>query len=498
MLKTYSGDYIQGRFIKCKDPNGAVVSQNPGDLGESKVSIPFSYEHVQEACSAARTAFKMWRRLRAQARLDALNRYASTLREHSKNVAEIMTLEIGRPLWETTLEISHTCSLIDYFVAQGSQTELELKQAISDTETIGRVRFFSKGIFAIISPSIQPVLVTHSALVPALVHGNTVVLKSSRHAPLTAQIIAELMHQSGMPSGVFNCIHGNADSSRRLVCHADIDGVFYSGSAETAKAVHKQLSDDFNKTLVLEVGGKNSTVIWHDANYSKALHETIFSSFVSTGQRCTSNGRVFVHDKIFDRFLADFHQLAKRCKVGYGFASPFFGPLISERAVESYLRYQGMAVREGCEEIMRGKVLERERKGYYVSPSIHLTQGFDTKSIYQQNEVFGPDVAFYRIRETDEALSVLGASPARLVTSVYSTTREVYQLFVEDLTTGLLNWNLPTTQVTYHLPYGSPAGNFRPMGSLAGYQCLWPMSSLESRGDFELPLPVELTSSFAL
>lgn len=494
MKLTYLGDYIQGRFTKCKAPNGVISSLNPGDLNDAKVAVPFSFDSIQEATTAARSSFRTWRRMKAPLRLEFAGRYAKALRLRAQEIAETISTETGRPLWETTLEVEQTANLIDYFITQGSQTQLQLKQATATTETVGMVRFFSRGVFAVISPSVQPLLVPHSHFIPALINGNTVILKSSSRAPFTAQLVAEIMHQSGFPSGVFNLLHGQADSARRLVTHADVNGVFYTGNHETGQKLHKQLSDDFRKTLVLEIGGKNTTIIWEDANYSKALHETLFSAYVSSGQRCTSTGRVFVHDKIFDRFLSDFHNLSKKCRVGYAFESSFMGPLVSEAAVENYLRYQGMAVREGCEEVMRGKVLDRDRKGYYVSPSIHLALSFDTKSIYQQNEVYGPDVAFYRVKDVEEVISInLGSTPT-LVTSVYSSAHDIYQVFIDDLKSGVLNWNLPTTEVSYQLPYGSPAGNFRPMGSLAGYQCAWPISSLESHGDYEIPLPQELSS----
>ncbi len=488
----YSGDYLQGKFIKCKDPNGTVSSVNPGNLDAPTTSIPFSYEHIHLAVAAAQTSYKTWQRQKPSDRIAALVNYAKILGEASPALAAQMSSETGRPRWECSLELSQTLVLIDNFVESAKTFNYELKTD-ARKNMLGFVRYHARGVFAVISPSVQPLLLPHSYFVPALIHGNAVILKGSRHAPLCAQMIAECMHQAGIPSGIFNLVQGNAEVARRLVMHPGVDGVFFSGSEETAQKVHKQLSDNLTKTLVLGVSAKNSAIIWKDATFDKALRETLFAAFVSAGQRCTSTGRILVHTDIFDKFVAGFHALAKRCRIGYGLdeaRAPFMGPLISEVAVENYLRYQGIAVREGCEELMRGKILEKEKKGYYVSPSIHIAEECNLKSIYQMNEVSGPDVVFYRISDLDEIAQIVRAPG--LVTSVYSS-RENYVRVLDEIQMGLVNWNLPTTEVNYALTYGGPNGSFRPMGAtLAHHQCLFPTASLECPIDHRLELPAEL------
>ncbi|MBI1861611.1 MAG: aldehyde dehydrogenase family protein [Deltaproteobacteria bacterium] len=270
-----------------------------------------------------------------------------------------------------------------------------------------------------------------------------------------------------------------------------MDGVFFVGSAETGHKIHKQTSENYQKSLVLEISAKNAAVIWEDANLQKAVTESLFGAFATAGQRCTSTGRIFVHKKIFDRFLDDIHSMAKKCRIGYALSDsrpPFMGPLISEETVENYLRYQGIAVREGCEEVMRGKTLEKENKGYYVSPSIHWATQFDPKSIYQQSEVFGPNVTLYQIGDLEEIIDILGKTAPGLVGSIYAS-KETYLRLIDEMRVGILNWNLPTTQVSYELPYGAPSGNYRPMGSLAPYQCTFPTASLQAGVDDALPIP---------
>lgn len=492
--RQYLGDYIQGKFVKRKDASGTIESSNPGDLESPKRLVPFNYEHIHLAVSASQGAFRIWKRQAIEKRLEWLMAYRGRLTETSTEIANQISLETGKPLWEAKEEITSTLLLIDTFTSSVKRFSPETRTDLGE-HTTGIVRLIARGVFGVVSPSIQPFLIPHTYFIPALIYGNAVILKGARHAPLSCQFIAECMHNAGIPSGVFNFVQGSAEIARRLVGHPGIDVVCFSGSQETAQKIHKQLGDDLTKSLVLDVSAKNATVIWNDANIEKALRETLYAAFVTAGQRCTSTGRVLVHRKVFDRFVTGLHSLAKKCRIGYGLdpdREAFMGPLISEEAVENYLRYQGIAVREGCEEVMRGKLLEKELKGHYVSPSIHVPGEFDLKSIYQSNEVIGPNVAVYSVENLDDIGRIV-RTPG-LVSSVYSS-RETYLRILDEIQMGLVNWNLPTTEVNYQLSYSGANGTFRPMGvPMASFQCLYPTSTIECEPDSAMRLPDVLPS----
>jgi len=277
--------------------------------------------------------------------------------------------------------------------------------------------------------------------------------------------------------------------------------VLYTGSYETGLKVQKQLLSDYWKIVVLDMVGKNGVLIWDDSNYHQALHETVYSAFLTTGQRRTTASRVLVHHSLLERFQKDFHALAKKASVGYGYTpseqAPFLGPLLNDEAVENYIRYQGIAVREGCEEIMRGKSLERNPKGHYVSPSIHLVTTPDPKSVYQKSEIFGPNVALYGVEDLEQAIEVLNLSQHGLVASVYSKNRDIFQRACENVRVGTLHWNRPTHTATYRLPRGGlkKSGNSRVMGSLAWQQLTYPVTSTERETGWKLDqLPKSLPS----
>lgn len=484
--RTCRGDYIQGNFVKVRDPNGRVLSKNPGDLDQRDLEFPFSYEHVAEAVGAGRVGFRSWRRIPASDRYEAVTRYLDLLKKRAEEVATALTLEAGRPLWETREEVSETARLVEYYLSQPSPTTSEVTVSLEDQPGVkGAFRYLPRGVMVVISPSVLPVFLTHSHFIPALLHGNTVVVKSSKFAPFTCQMLAEMANDAGLPGGVLNLVHGDAELARRLVAHPDVQGVFFTGSHEKSLKIRKELVSDTGKILVVESPGKNAAVVWEDCGYAKALHETLAAAFLTTGQRYTSTRRVFVHDSRFDRFVSDFHQLAKRCRIGYGMQegdnAPFMGPMLSEAKMESYLRYQGIAVREGGEEIMRGKALEKEKRGYYVSPSIHVVAKLNPKSVYQKDPFFGPNVAVFRVHDVDETIELLNQSSFGLVASVYTGKRDIFLRFLEDTQVGRIYWNLPTTKPCYRLPVlgVKKSGNDRPMGSFAFQQCTYPMSSVE-------------------
>jgi succinylglutamic semialdehyde dehydrogenase len=502
--RQYLGSYFLGRFVPITDSNGEIESRNPGDLDTPVVKCAFSYDHVQEAVASAARGSLPWKRMALSDRLTALFHYRKVLEERSDFIAQLISFETGIPFWEARSEMLETLSILDYYLESAKLTPLESHSREAGSGYATQVNHFPRGIAAIITPAIHPIADTHVHLIPALIYGNTAVVKASRKAPLVGQAIAEAMHDAQMPPDVFNLVQGDSEVARRLVGHPDVQIVFYTGSYDTAVKIQKQVLSDYWKVLVLDMAGKNGVLVWDDAHYAQALQETVYSAFLTTGQRRTTASRVLVHSSLVDRFQNDLHALAKKASVGYGYTpsaeGPFMGPLLHDEAVEHYIRVQGIAVREGCEEIMRGKSLERSPKGHYVSPSIHRVVKADPKSVYQKTEIFGPNIALYSIDDLEEAIEVLNLSQHGLVASVYTQNRDVFLRACENVRVGMLHWNRHTHTDTYRLPRGGikKSGNSRPMGSLAWQQCTYPVASTERLDGWDkLSLPKSLPTGGA-
>lgn len=202
---------------------------------------------------------------------------------------------------------------------------------------------------------------------------------------------------------------------------------------------------------------------------------------MSTGQRCSGTSRVILHDKIADQFTDKFYQAAKKLTIGHWSKNPFMGPLINGAAVEKYIRFQEMANRENCESLMRGKALELDHKGHYVTPSIHLVKSFDAKSLYQKTEIFGPNVAIYRSSDFDKAMEMVNSTGYGLVMALFSKNKELYETALLKARVGLLNWNRTTNGASSRLPFGGmgKSGNDRPSAHFAIQYCTVPVASLE-------------------
>lgn len=472
----FLGSYVQGKFQLPEEPTGSLTSRNPGDLKQPELFIPFNYDDIGAAVQAARHAAVHWRRLSPGDRLGALSRYNDLIAKKSEHLALVMSRQVGTPYWECLEEVRETVQFIRQSLASSEIPSDELN--VRD----GMVFPHPRGVAGVISPGIQSVLGVHLHWIPAAQYGNTVVIKASRNAPLVGQAIAEIAHESGLPPGVLNIIHGDKEVARRLAIHPDVQTVFFTGSYETGIEIKKAIAADPNKICVLDMVGKNSTLLWEDAPYEHALHDILFSAFVTTGQRRTTASRILVHKTLMDRFQSDLHGLAKKIPVGYGGGQdsdgPFMGPLLNQDTYDNYIRYQSIAVRDGCEEIMRGKGLERDQKGYYVAPSIHRVHAPNASSVYQKTEIHGPNIALYQVSDLDEASELLNHPQYGLVASVYSADRDIFQKLVPEIQVGLLYWNLPTVRAEYRHPSSGirRSGNSRPMGSWARFQCTYPMT----------------------
>jgi succinylglutamic semialdehyde dehydrogenase len=270
-----------------------------------------------------------------------------------------------------------------------------------------------------------------------------------------------------------------------------VDGVLFTGSYETGLKIKQKTLEQYWKILALEMGGKNATIVWNDADLNKAVHDTVVGAFMSTGQRCSGTSRVILHDEIADQFVERFYETAKKLTIGHWKDNPFMGPLINAGAVEKYLRFQEIASREGAERLMRGKALDLDHQGYYVTPSICLVPEFREDSVYQKTEIFGPNVSIYRTRDLEHALKINRSTGYGLVTAIFSKSKQVYEDVLLGARTGLVNWNRTTNGASSRLPFGGfgKSGNDRPSADFAVLYCTMPVASLED------PTPLDLKSS---
>lgn len=491
----FAGDFIYGRFQPVENADEEWEVRSPANLKDTVIRLSARYAHVDRAVQAARDAYLPWAHLGISKRKEYMLRLKEVFLARAGELAEIISRETGKPLWETKGEASALANKIDITLNHSLKLvdEEEVKDALPGVS--GFIRHKPRGVMTVIGPFNFPAHLPNGHIVPALATGNTIVFKPSDKTPATGQWMAQCFDQAQFPPGVFNLIQGQVETGKRLVTHDDVDGVLFTGSYEVGLKIKQDTLTHFRKILALEMGGKNASIVWDDADIKKATYESLIGSFMTSGQRCSCTSRIIVHRKVRDQFVDQFYANAKKIKIGHWREPVFMGPLISADSVEKFIRYQEIAKREGAESLMRGKALSLDYEGYYVTPSINLVQKFDSKSVYQKSEIFGPNVAIFTVEDFDEALAINNSSGFGLVMSLFTKNRALYEKALIEAQVGVLNLNRTTNGASSRLPFGgmNKSGNDRPSAHYAVQYTTVPVSSLEDNTGFPTgALPVGL------
>jgi succinylglutamic semialdehyde dehydrogenase len=483
------GNYLNGAFI-LPPTSGISASENeierynPSNSDQLLWKMLVNYSAVDEIIDSAVNGYKKWRTSSLDERKSCLQRFQEIVLSRQAEIAEAIAMETGKPLWEAKTEAQSLASKINVTI-EDSLPRIQKKTLVNTMpETDGHVIYKSLGPCLIIGPFNFPCHLANGQITSALIAGNSIIFKPSEKTAYSGQLLIECFHQAGFPEGVINLIQGDGEVARRLVKDRKIRGVYFTGSKEVGLNVLKSTYQDLGKLVALELGGKNASIIHKDANLELALSETLKGAFLTSGQRCTSTSIVAIHSSLINQFIERFHDISKKIIIDHPIEhnkTPFMGPLIDQKALDSYLTFVGMAKREGIQEVMRGKQLEKKYKGYYASPSIHLAEKFDPSSLFLSSEIFGPNCTFVPYQEIDEAIAIANSTEFGLAASVFTQDKSIYELALRDVEAGLLNCNRSTVGASAKLPFGGikNSGNYRPAAVATIDSCVYQMASLE-------------------
>ena len=496
------GNYFRGNFHQPpvsgpKAVDKIIERECPADLDTLLWRLPVDYRHVDKVAESAVDGFAFWKKVERKERIRLLKNYQEQLISKKQQMAEAIALESGKPLWEATGEAAAVIGKIDTTIEDSLPRIEEQKFVDIMPNTTGRIFFKPLGPSLVIGPFNFPCHLANTQILSSLIAGNSIIFKPSEKACYSAQVMVECFHQAGFPKGVINLIQGDGETAARLVKEKSIKGIYFTGSKEIGCEIVKTLSGDLSKLVALELGGKNPAIVHKDAEIDHTLVELLKGAFWTCGQRCTSTALVVIHKEIMEEVISRFHELAKKIVVDHPLEhekEPFMGPLVDQKALDNYLLFMGMAKRENIKEIMRGKQLEKGKRGYYVSPSIHLAEDYNPKSHFLTNEIFGPNVTFIPYESIDQAINIANATEYGLAASVFSKSSDIYQRCIEELDVGLMNFNRATCGASAKLPFGGVknSGNYRPAAVAAIDSCVYQMSGLdlESQG-FAAPSSVK-------
>jgi aldehyde dehydrogenase (NAD+) len=311
------------------------------------------------------------------------------------------------------------------------------------------------GVVGMVTPWNFPSAIPAWKLAPALVCGNTVVLKPASAAPLSGWRLVEALHEAGLPKGVVNFVAGSGgELGQALVDAPPLKAISFTGSCQIGAWLHAEASKR-RLRIQLEMGGKNPTIVLADADFNAAVENTVNAAFFSTGQKCTATSRAIVEDAIYDRFLDAVVERTRKLKVGDGMQPGIdFGPCIDQAQLDTVLRYIEIGRGEaGAPKIGGRRLTEGDfRRGYFVEPTIFadVTQ----EMTIAREEIFGPVLAVMRARDFEDAMRIANDIPFGLSASIQTTNLSRVFEFVYRMEAGLLTVNLPSAGVEYQLPFG--------------------------------------------
>jgi aldehyde dehydrogenase (NAD+) len=447
-------NFINGEWVESRSGK-AYENRNPANAEELiGMFVSSTEEDADAAVDAAKEAYKTWRLFPAPKRAEILFRAAELLVQRKEEFSKDMTREMGKVLAEARGDVQEAIDMTYYMAGEGRRlfgqttpSELPNKFAMSVRQSVG--------VCALITPWNFPMAIPSWKMMPALISGNTVVIKPAQDTPLSVYNLVQVLTEAGVPRGVVNLVGGSGSTvGAALTANSDVPVVSFTGSTEVGRVISKTCAPDF-KHCSLEMGGKNIIIVMDDANLDLAVDGAVWGGFGTTGQRCTAASRLAVHKSVYKEFVERFVERVKSLKVGNGLdSSTEMGPCINEQQLKTVMSYVEIGKNEGAKLLTGGNRLDRAEfaKGWFHEPTVFGDCSSNMR--IAQEEIFGPVVSVIPIHSLENAIDVANGVAYGLSASIY--TRNVNRAFqaTRDLYTGIVYVNAPTIGAETHLPFG--------------------------------------------
>jgi alpha-ketoglutaric semialdehyde dehydrogenase len=464
------GNYINGKWVNSKSGR-TFENRNPADSDDLVGTFQESNtDDLNAAVEAAKKAFDKWRLTPAPKRAEYLYRVGEIIKRDKEKMSREMTREMGKVLQETRGDVQEAIDLTYLMAGEGRRlhgvttpSELPNKFNMAVREPLG--------VCGLITPWNFPMAIPAWKSMPALVAGNTIVIKPASQTPLSVIMLAEVFEEAGLPPGVFNVVCGEGrEVGEPMTLHPDVRVISFTGSTSVGRHINQACAPSF-KRVHLEMGGKNVIMVMEDGDLELAVDGALWGAFGTAGQRCTAASRIVVHDKVYDEFVERLAARTKKLRVGNGLDEKNeMGPSISDAQMKSVAEYVKIGQEEGAKLVTGGSVLSSgdHAKGHFHEPTVFAEVKRDHR--IAQEEIFGPVTAVIRCKSLEDAIEIGNGVKYGLSSSIY--TRDVNKAFVamREMVTGIFYVNAPTIGAETHLPFGGvkETGNGHREAGVAG------------------------------
>jgi len=447
-------NYVNGNFVPAESGE-FFENRNPSHTDEVLGRFPRSgASDVDAAVAAAQEAYPAWRAMSAPKRGKLLFRIAEIMEARQEEIARVIVAEMAKPHGSAFGDAQSGIDLCRYMAGEGRRlfgqvttSELENRSAIA--------RRVPVGVCALITPWNAPMAAIAWKVFPALIAGNTVVLKPSKDTPHTAQLLAEILDAAGLPKGVCNMVHGfGSEVGTPLAAHPAVNLISFTGSTEVGLSL-AELGAKRLATVSLELGGKNAVLVHEDADIANAASAVVSGAFSLAGQRCSSTSRVIVHEAVYDQFMELLLEKAKSLVVGPADQEGVdVIPVINESQHQNILKGIAQAKQDNITCALGGEALSGGvfDEGYYIAPTIFTD--VPSGSALWQEELFGPVLAVAKCASFEEGIQKVNDSKYGLIASVFTENVSLASRVPDMVATGVCYINAPTFGSEVHLPFG--------------------------------------------
>ncbi|MGZ9110071.1 MAG: aldehyde dehydrogenase family protein [Rhodoplanes sp.] len=439
------GEWVKGPGV-IRNINPANTDEVLGEYSSADAA------QTEQAIAAARVAFPAWSMSGIQQRFDVLDRIGSEILTRKEELGALLSREEGKTLTEAIGEVARAGSVFKFFAGDALRLGGETIPSVRNSIQV-EVSREPVGVVGLITPWNFPIAIPAWKTAPALAYGNCVVIKPAELTPGVAWEMADIIARAGLPDGVFNLVVGRGSVvGETLVNSTDVDAISFTGSVPVGRHVLAEAAKR-GARVQLEMGSKNALIVLDDADLAVAVECAINGAFYSTGQRCTASSRLIVTKGIHDQFVARMQERMRTLNVDDPLKTDtHIGPVVDQRQLEQDLRYLEIGKKEGATLVEGGELLEREHRGFFLSPALFVDSRNDMR--INREEIFGPIAGVIRVHDYEEALETANDTSFGLTAGICTQSLKYASHFKRHIQAGLAMVNLPTAGVDYHVPFG--------------------------------------------